>query len=120
MTDLNNTLKERGSKYGDFSDNARISEGIIRGLQSEEGYQNLRDIHKAALNVIAQKIARIINGDPEYKDNWHDIQGYAKLTEDRCYPAVVDTSPFFVPKPSNPIVDDMLETDGGLPYRTAF
>ncbi len=34
--------------------------------------------------VIADKIARILNGDPNYKDNWHDIQGYAKLAEDRC------------------------------------
>lgn len=35
---------------------------------------------------IADKIARILNGDPEYRDNWHDIAGYAKLAEDRCQP----------------------------------
>lgn len=38
---------------------------------------------KQALTVIADKIARILNGDPFYVDNWHDIQGYAKLIEDR-------------------------------------
>src|SRR5690606_10084595 len=29
------------------------------------------------------KIARILIGDPNYADNWHDIQGYAKLVEER-------------------------------------
>ena len=26
---------------------------------------------------------KILNGDPNYVDNWHDIIGYAKLIEDR-------------------------------------
>jgi hypothetical protein len=47
-------------------------------------YQALTPDKKQALDVIADKIARILSGDPEYKDNWHDIQGYAKLAEDRC------------------------------------
>ena len=35
------------------------------------------------LGTIADKIGRILSGDPNYADNWHDIQGYAKLVEDR-------------------------------------
>ena len=31
--------------------------------------------------MIASKIARIVNGDPDYADNWHDIAGYARLVE---------------------------------------
>jgi len=31
--------------------------------------------------MILHKIARILNGDPEYSDNWHDIAGYATLIE---------------------------------------
>lgn len=84
MSDINKTLAERGSKYGDFTDNARISEGLMDLLRREEGYQNLRPIHRAALNVITQKMARIVNGDPEYLDNWHDMEGYSKLAYDRC------------------------------------
>ena len=83
-TNIEDTLKERGSRYGDFSDNAELSERLLLLLRVSIGYGNLRDVHKAALNVICQKIARIVNGDPEYKDNWHDIAGYAKLAEDRC------------------------------------
>lgn len=95
MSNIENTLNERGSTYGDFTDNARVSEGIMDGLRCEEGFQNLRPVHKAALNVIAQKMSRIVNGDPEYKDNWHDIEGYAKLAEDRCLGrSKADSDPF--------------------------
>jgi len=31
--------------------------------------------------MIFCKIARILNGDPNLIDNWHDIAGYAKLVE---------------------------------------
>jgi hypothetical protein len=33
--------------------------------------------------MIAHKIGRIINGDPDYIDSWDDIAGYAKLVADR-------------------------------------
>ena len=38
---------------------------------------------KEALEMIAHKIGRILNGDPNYHDSWHDIVGYAKLVADR-------------------------------------
>jgi hypothetical protein len=36
-----------------------------------------------ALDMIAHKIARILNGDPNYADNWIDIAGYATLVANR-------------------------------------
>ena len=33
--------------------------------------------------MILSKISRLVTGDPAHKDSWHDIQGYAKLAEDR-------------------------------------
>jgi hypothetical protein len=29
------------------------------------------------------KVARILNGDPDYADSWRDIIGYARLVEKR-------------------------------------
>lgn len=80
------TLAERGARYGDFTDNARISQGLISYVQDlgGEGWERLDFVKKEALTVIMAKVARILNGDPNYKDNWHDIAGYAKLAEDRC------------------------------------
>ena len=84
MTDLSNTLDERGARYGDFSDHARIAQDVQDVMRNTPGWANLDATKRQALTVIADKIARILNGDPEYVDNWHDIQGYAKLAEDRC------------------------------------
>lgn len=36
-----------------------------------------------ALEMIAHKIGRILNGDPGYADSWVDIAGYAQLVADR-------------------------------------
>jgi hypothetical protein len=33
--------------------------------------------------MIMHKVARILNGDPNYADNWIDIAGYATLVADR-------------------------------------
>lgn len=35
------------------------------------------------LEMIAHKIGRILNGDPNYGDSWRDISGYATLVADR-------------------------------------
>lgn len=77
------TLAERGSRYGDFLDNANLSQLLEETIRHQSGYNNLNNLHREALKFIFQKISRIVNGDPNYADNWHDIQGYAKLVEER-------------------------------------
>jgi hypothetical protein len=81
---IEKTLAERGARYGDFTDHAFISQQLQDTMRDSGGWWRLSDDKRQALTVIADKIARILTGDPEYKDNWHDIQGYAKLAEDRC------------------------------------
>ena len=83
MSTVENTLAERGARYGDFTDHAAICQGIKRLMMGAPGWMRLSDVQKQALEVIADKQARILSGDPNYADNWHDIQGYAKLVEDR-------------------------------------
>lgn len=80
---VNNTLEERGSRYGKFADHAVIAQGIQDAMRKAPKWDQLDADMKQALSVIADKIARILNGDPFYGDNWHDVQGYAKLIEDR-------------------------------------
>lgn len=77
------TLAERGNRYGDFSDHAVIAQNLQDAMRNTSGWHNLDATKKQALTVITDKIARILNGDPEYADNWHDIQGYARLVEER-------------------------------------
>jgi len=82
--DLAATLAERGARYGDFTDHAEISQEIQDAMNTKAGWQRLSSVQRQALTVIADKIARILNGDPNYRDNWHDIAGYARLAEERC------------------------------------
>jgi hypothetical protein len=77
------TLAERGARYGDFTDHARIAQGLQYVMRDAEGWAKLSPVQAQALTVIADKIARILSGDPNYDDNWHDIQGYARLAEER-------------------------------------
>jgi hypothetical protein len=93
MDDLTNTLNERDKRYGDFKKNADISIGILEIMQCSPNWQSLPSFMKKALITIADKISRILTGDPHYADNWHDIQGYAKLAEDRCYDEPMLTKP---------------------------
>jgi hypothetical protein len=41
-------------------------------------------MQREALDMILHKIARIVNGNPNETDHWHDIAGYATLVEQRA------------------------------------
>lgn len=84
---VSDTLAERGARYGDFFDHALIAQSlqsVMRGTDAiHTRWEGLAPDMQQALTTIADKIARILNGDPDYIDNWHDIQGYARLVERR-------------------------------------
>jgi hypothetical protein len=80
---IEETLNERHARYGRFSEHAVIAQGLQDVMRAAEGWERLAPDQKQALTTIADKIARMLNGDPDYADNWHDIIGYAKLVEDR-------------------------------------
>ncbi|AAT38395.1 gp36 [Burkholderia phage BcepC6B] len=83
MPEINETLAERSARYGKFEDHAALAQNLQDVLRDTKGWDRLAPDQKQALTVIADKIARMLNGDPDYVDNWHDIIGYAKLVEDR-------------------------------------
>jgi len=78
-TELNEVLAERGSRYGSFGGHADVTQAIKRVMQRHQGWGNLTASQKEALEMIAHKIGRIINGDPDYVDSWLDVAGYAQL-----------------------------------------
>ncbi len=79
---IEQTLQERGNRYGEFKDQARITQNIKRAMVDSPNWAGLSDDKKEALEMVALKMGRILNGDPEYADSWHDIIGYSKLVED--------------------------------------
>ena len=61
---------------------ARLSQELKRVMVSSPNWEVMTADKREALEMIAHKIARILNGDPEYHDSWHDLVGYAKLIAD--------------------------------------
>jgi hypothetical protein len=75
------TLSDRGTHYGDYAARARIEQAIIETMECSGGWHRLNPAHKSAARMIAVKLSRILNGDPDHLDSWHDIAGYAQLVE---------------------------------------
>jgi len=78
-------LDERGKRYGTFVGHAEVSQQLktVMGDALMQRGKDLTHDQYEALDMIAHKIARIINGDPNYADSWIDIAGYAQLVADR-------------------------------------
>lgn len=80
---IETTLQERGTRYGKFSEHARITQAIKDAMCDSPNWAMLAPDQKECLEMIAHKVGRILNGDPDYHDSWHDIVGYTKLVADR-------------------------------------
>jgi hypothetical protein len=82
---IDEILDERGKRYGKFKNHANISQRlkyvVTDALSNRKGV--VEDDQREALDMICHKIARIVNGDPDYADSWVDIAGYAQLVADR-------------------------------------
>lgn len=78
-SNIDATLAERGSRYGEFTEHARITQAIKAAMVDSPNWHKLPPNMKEALEMNAHKIGRILNGDPFYKDSWVDIIGYTEL-----------------------------------------
>lgn len=76
-------LEERGTRYGEFLAQAYITMQLKDVVRSRRGWERLTPDMQEAIEMICVKVARILNGDPGYIDNWTDIAGYATLVEQR-------------------------------------
>jgi hypothetical protein len=81
---LDNLLAEREKTHGDFRDHAYLSQLLKYNMRESnmsvvDGWAKLSACQKESLDMIAHKIARIISGNPHFKDHWDDIAGYATL-----------------------------------------
>ena len=84
--DIEETLSERGKNYGLFDDQARITQNIKRAMEDSKNWKGLSNDKREALEMVAHKVGRILNGNPEFHDSWHDIIGYVKLVADTLLP----------------------------------
>jgi len=79
---LDETLKERGSRYGSFEGHAQVAVDLKQVIDEAVQRRELGTFTSSqieALHMIAHKMGRILNGDPNYDDSWVDIAGYSQL-----------------------------------------
>jgi hypothetical protein len=81
---ISETLAQRGTRYGEFSKQAELSQALYQTLMRHyftvhSKAEPLPPYIVEALAMICHKLARIANGDPFYDDNYRDISGYSQL-----------------------------------------
>lgn len=77
------TLDQRQTTHGEFSDNARVMQSLKLAVRCEDGWIELDSVKREAIEMILHKIGRIVTGNPEEPDHWLDIEGYARLARER-------------------------------------
>ena len=82
---VDKVLDTRAEQYGSFMQSAdtviRIK-GIMHNAVARNEVHLYPD-QLQALDMIATKLSRIVNGNPNHADSWTDIAGYATLVADR-------------------------------------
>lgn len=76
-------LAERGKTHGRFEDHANITQELkqtfYRPSVSLSRPMRLSNVQREAVDMILHKLGRVAAGDPNFKDHWDDIAGYARL-----------------------------------------
>jgi hypothetical protein len=76
---IGEVLQVREENYGRFADRARIEQALIETMECSGGWHRLSPAQKSAARMIAVKLSRILNCNPDHRDGWIDIAGYATL-----------------------------------------
>jgi hypothetical protein len=77
--DIENTLEQRGNNYGDYRDVAFTAQEMKLALRRTKSWPHMEAYMQESLDMICNKMSRIVNGNPYYDDSWVDIAGYATL-----------------------------------------
>lgn len=78
-SNIDSVLEERGNRYGEFKSHAYITQEIKNIMKAGPSWEDMTNSQKESLEMVAHKIGRIVNGDPDYDDSWVDISGYINL-----------------------------------------
>ena len=77
--DIDEVLERRGKRYGEDQQVSGLSQAIKEALHVSPSWEQMEPYMQESLDMIANKLARICNGDPFYDDSWRDVAGYAQL-----------------------------------------
>lgn len=76
MTDI---IDEREKTHGSFMATASKAQQLKDAMRGGKNWEELDDMQREALQMIATKIARILEGCHDEVDHWRDLSGYSQL-----------------------------------------
>lgn len=84
---IEDTLNERGDRYGSFKSHAELSQALSQTILQHYfthhvNPQPLPPYMIESIQRICHKLARIANGDPHYVENWQAISTYSNLVSE--------------------------------------
>jgi hypothetical protein len=68
--EISETLLERGGTYGKYTSVSQISQDLKKVMRESPNYKVMPAPLQESLDMIANKISRILNGDFYYEDSW--------------------------------------------------
>lgn len=78
---IDDLLTERGATHGDFKQHAYYTQSMKALVPP---VNNINESQREALEMIMHKLGRILAGNPNHRDHWDDIAGYATLGSRAC------------------------------------
>jgi hypothetical protein len=118
---IDDLLRDREATHGTFEDTATIAQTLKILMRRARNWDNLPPASKEALELMATKAARILNGDATNADHWNDIAGYARLRANAFAPGYrrpavtddVEAGISSIAKRLRPIVPARVNDEGG-------
>lgn len=82
MVTVNVMLTKKEKTHGLYRETASLSQALKDVFRSGKNWSKLSDPQKESLEMVALKIARILNGNANHRDHWDDVAGYGALGGD--------------------------------------
>lgn len=79
MTEVNELLSEREKTHGLFMEVSQTAQNLKAILRYTRNWGDLTSSQKEALDMICNKMGRLLSGNPKFEDHSDDIVGYATL-----------------------------------------
>jgi len=79
MSITDQILSEREQTHGQYREVAGYAQAIKNVMRTSRNWNRLDVAQAQTLEVVADKVARILCGDPSFLDHWQDGAGYFEL-----------------------------------------
>lgn len=81
---IDQLIAERQKTHGDFEETAFIAQSLKDFYRSCRGWARLDPVKRESFDMNAVKDARILAGDSDFAEHFHDKAGYSMLAATKC------------------------------------